>query len=105
MMGKNWLLIILAGMLLASCSAAGRPYETMAADRIVVNQTTEQEVLAMLGAPLSERELVNGIKIYNYAYGRKCFSGFGTAVNSLELQCYNGVVISKRQVVTGDLPF
>jgi hypothetical protein len=101
-MWKNWLLIILAGMFLASCSTAGRKYDTTAADRIVVDQTTDREVRAMLGEPLSETKLINGIKIYNYAYGKKCFSGFGTSLNSLEVQTYNGVVISKRQVLTGD---
>jgi hypothetical protein len=104
-MWKNLLLIILAGMFLASCESTGRKYATTAADRIVVNQTTDREVLAMLGEPLSERELVNGIRVYNYAYGIKRFSGFGTSVNSLEIQCYNGVVINKRQDVTGDYPF
>jgi hypothetical protein len=101
---KNFLLIILAGMFLASCNTpgskydttAGRKYDTTAADRIVVGQTTDQEVLAMLGGPLSERKLSNGIKIYNYTYGEKCFSGFGSSINSLEVQFYNGVVINKR---------
>ena len=109
-MWKNLLLIILAGMFLASCNTAGLEYnptaglkyDTTAADRIVVDQTTDREVLAMLGEPLSEKKLSNGIKIYNYAYGKKCFSGFGTLVNSLEVQSYNGVVINKRQWVTGD---
>jgi hypothetical protein len=101
-MWKNLLLITLAGMFLSSCSTAGRQYDTTAADRIIVDQTTDREVLAMLGEPSSKRELVNGIKIYNYAYGKKCFSGFGTSVNALEVQSYNGVVINKRQWVTGD---
>ncbi len=104
-MWKNVLLIISAAMFLASCSSAGRKFDTTAMDRIVVDQTTDREVLAMLGEPLSERELVNGIKVYNYAYGKKRFSGFGTSLDSLEIQCYKGVVISKRQEVTGDLPF
>jgi hypothetical protein len=104
-MWKNVLLIISAAMFLASCSSAGRKFETTAMDRIVVDQTTDREVLAMLGEPLSERELVNGIKVYNYVYGKKRFSGFGTSFDSLEIQCYKGVVISKRQEVTGDLPF
>jgi hypothetical protein len=104
-MWKNVLLIISAAMFLASCSSAGRKFETTAMDRIVVDQTTDRDVLAMLGEPLSEREFVNGIKIYNYAYGKKRFGGFGTALDSLEIQCYNGVVIRKRQEVTGDFPF
>ncbi len=101
-MWKNLLLITSAVMFLASCSSAGRKYDTTAMDRIVVDQTTDREVLAMLGEPLETRELVNGVKIYNYAYGKKCFSGFGTSLNSLEVECYNGVVISKRQKLTGD---
>jgi hypothetical protein len=101
-MWKNLLLTIFAGMLISSCSTAGCKYDTTAVDRIMVNQTTDREVLAMLGKPSSERQLINGIKIYNYAYGKKCFSGFGTSVNSLEVQSYNGVVINKRQCLTGD---
>jgi hypothetical protein len=101
-MWRNLLLLILAGMVLASCSTAGRKYDTTAADRIVVDQTTDREVLSMLGEPLSENTLTNGVKIYHYAYGKKCFSGFGTSLNSLEVQCYNGVVIKKQQGLVGD---
>ena len=90
MMWKNWLLVILAGMFLASCSTSGRKYDTTAADRIVVGKTTDQEVLAMLGEPLSERKLSNGIKIYHYAYGTKCVSRFETAIDCLEIQIYKG---------------
>jgi hypothetical protein len=102
MMRNNWLLIIFAGLLLSSCSTAGRPYDTTAVNRIVIDQTTDQEVLAMLGEPSSEKQLTNGIKIYNYTYAKKCFSGFGTAINSLEVQSYKGIVIKKRQFLTGD---
>lgn len=101
-MYKNLLLVILASMFLVSCAIAGRQYDTTAADRIVVGQTTDREVLAMLGEPLSEKNLSNGIKIYNYAYGKKCIHGFGTQVNSLEVQFYEGVVINKRQDLAGD---
>jgi hypothetical protein len=101
-MYKNLLLIILAGMSLLGCNTAGRKYDTTVADKIVVGQTTDREVLAMLGEPLSERILSNGMKIYNYAYGKKCIHGFGTLVNSLEVQSYKGVVINKRQDLAGD---
>jgi hypothetical protein len=98
-MWKNLLLIVLAGMFLACSHTAGRQYDTTAVDRIGVGQTTEPEVLSMLGGPLTEKKLSNGMKIYNYAYGNRCPLGFGTSVDSMEVQFYNGVVINKWQAL------
>ena len=96
-MWKNLLLIILAGIFLGSSCTAGRRYDITAMDRIGVGQTTEGEVITMLGQPLAAKKLSNGMEIYDYAYGRRCPLGFGTSVNSLQVQLYNGVVIKKWQ--------
>jgi outer membrane protein assembly factor BamE (lipoprotein component of BamABCDE complex) len=109
-MWKNLLLIILAVMSLASCTTPGGKYDptvgsiydTTAVDRIVVGQTTDREVLARMGEPFSERKLSNDMKFYNYTYGKGCLTGFGSSVNSLELQFYKGVVINKRQTLAGE---
>jgi hypothetical protein len=99
MMGKNLLVIILAGMFLACSHTAGRQYDVTAIDRIGVGQTTESDVLTMLGVPLSEKEVSNGIKMYSYTYGDMCPLGFGTSIDSLSVQFYNGVVINKWQAL------
>jgi hypothetical protein len=96
-MGKNLLLGVLASMFLVCCHTAGSKYDTGAIDRIGVGQTTDREVLSMMGGPLSERKLSNGIKVYNYAYGNRCPLSSATSVNSAELLFYNGVVINKWQ--------
>jgi hypothetical protein len=98
-MGKNLLMIILAGIFLGCSHTAGRSFDVTAVDRIGVGKTTESEVLMMLGVPLWEKELSNGIKIYDYAYGDRCPIGFGTTIDSLQVQFYNGVVINKWQAI------
>jgi len=81
------------------CShTAGMKYDTTAADRIGVGQTTESQVITMLGRPLSQEKLGNGITRNMYAYGNKC-PVEGTYVDKLEVQVYNGVVINKWQVL------
>ena len=98
-MGKKLWFGVLASMFLVGCHTAGSKYDTTAMDRIGVGQTTEREVLYLVGPPLTEKKLSNGMKVYNYAYGNRCPLGFGTAVNSMELQLYNGVVINKWQAL------
>jgi hypothetical protein len=98
-MCKNLLLIILAGIFLGCSHTAGRQYDTTAIDRIGVGQTTESDVVAMLGMPLAARKLSNGMKIYEYAYGQRCPIGLGTSVDSMQVQFYDGVVINKWQAL------
>jgi len=98
-MWKNLLLLILAGIFLGCSHTAGRKYDVTAMDRIGVGQTTESDVITMLGPPLSENKLSNGMKIYGYAYGNRCPIGFGTSVDSMQVQFYNGVVINKWQAL------
>jgi len=76
----------------------GRRFDTTAIDRIELGKTTESEVISMLGAPKSIAKLQNGIIVYYYAYGD--LSGFmaKNAVDSLQIQLYNGVVINKYQI-------
>jgi hypothetical protein len=95
-MWKNLLLVLLAGILLG-CSA-GRKYDTTAIDRIGVGQTTESELVAMLGAPLTQEKLSNAITMYGYTYGDKC-PVEGTYIDSLHVEVYNGVVIKKWQAL------
>lgn len=101
-MWKNLLMIILAGIFLGCSHTAGRQYDVTAMDRIGVGQTTETDVVTMLGLPLSEQNLSNGIKVYSYAYGNRCILGFGTSIDSLNVQFYNGVVINKWQALMQD---
>jgi hypothetical protein len=101
-MGKNLLIIVLAVIFLGCSHTAGRQYDVAAMDRIGVGQTTESDVLTMLGLPLSEKELSNGIKIYDYAYGNRCILGFGTSLDLMQVQLYNGVVINKWQALMQD---
>jgi hypothetical protein len=99
-MGKNLMLVILAGMFLACSHTAGQKYDVTAFNRIGIGQTMEGEVLSMVGPPLTERKFSNGLKVYNYAYGNRCPVGFGTAVDAMEVQFYNGVAINKWQALS-----
>jgi hypothetical protein len=78
-------------------NTVGHKFDTTAIDRIELGKTTESEVISMLGAPSSEIKLDNGIVIFSYAYGDK--SGFmaRSAVDSLQIQLFNGVIINKSQ--------
>jgi hypothetical protein len=94
-MAKHLLLIILAGLFLGCAHTAGTQYNSAAVDRISLGQTTESDVVAMMGAPLWEQKLSNGIKVYHYAYGDRCPLGSAIAVDSSEIQFYDGVAIYK----------
>jgi hypothetical protein len=98
-MWKNLLLLILAGMFVGCGYTAGRKYDITAMDRIGVGQTTESDVITMMGLPLSEKQLSNGMKIYEYAYGERCPLWLGTSIDSMQVQFYNGVVINKWQAL------
>ena len=98
-LSKNLLIIILAGMFwgCSTYNTVGHKFDTTAIDRIELGKTTESDVISMLGAPRSEIKLHNGIVIYNYVYGD--ISGFmaNSAVDSLQIQLFNGIVINKSQ--------
>ena len=96
-MAKNLLLIILAGMFLGCSHTAGSKYDIKAIDRIEVGQTTESDVITMLGLPLTEKKLSNGTKVYCYAYGNRCPVSLGTEVDSMQVRFYDGVAIYKWQ--------
>lgn len=88
--------------MLCGCSTyntIGNKFDTTAIDRIELGRTTEIEVISMLGAPRSEIKIHNGIVIYTYAYGD--ISGFmaHSAVDLLQIQLFNGVVINKSQTL------
>jgi hypothetical protein len=98
-MAKHLLLIILAGLFLGCSHTAGSKFNSAAVERIGLGQTTESDVVAMMGLPQSEKKLSNGIKVYNYAYGKRCCIESGTAVNAAQIQFYDGVAIYKWQEV------
>jgi hypothetical protein len=83
----------------ATYNTVGQKFDTTAIDRIEPGRTTESEVISMLGAPRSQTKLNNGIVIYSYTYGY--ISGFmaKSAVDSLQIQLYNGIVINKSQTL------
>jgi hypothetical protein len=94
-MAKNLLLIILAGLFLGCSHTAGSKYNSAAAERIGLGQTTESDVLTMMGLPLSEKKLSNGTKVYSYAYGHRCPIECATSVDATQVQFFNGVAIYK----------
>lgn len=100
-MSKNLLIIILLGLFwgCSTYNTVGYKFDTTAIDRIEIGKTTEIEVISMLGVPKSEKKLNNGIIIYTYAYGD--ISGFmaNSAVDSCQIQFYNGIVINKSQTL------
>ena len=100
-MSKNLFIIIIVGMFWG-CSihnTVGEKFDTTAVNRIEIGKATEIEVISMLGAPGSEKKLDNGIVIYYYAYGNRESLGAESAVDSLQIQLYKGVVINKSQTL------
>jgi len=100
-MSKNLLIIILVGMFwgCSTYNTVGQKFDTTAINRIELGKTTESEVISMLGAPGSEKKIDNGIVIYSYAYGDRKSLGAESAVDSLQIQLFNGVVINKSQTL------
>jgi hypothetical protein len=98
-MGKNVLVIILAGLFVGCSISAGHKYDVTAVDRIGVGQTTESDVVSMMGLPLAEKKLSNGTKVYSYAYGVRCPIWVSTKIDLAEIQVYNGIVINKWQEI------
>jgi hypothetical protein len=101
-MSKILLIILLFGMLCA-CSTyntVGQQFDTTAINRIELGKTTESEVIAMLGAPWSEKKLDNGIVIYSYSYGDRKGLGAASSIDSLQIQLFKGIVINKSQTLT-----
>ena len=94
-MWKNLLLVILAGIFVGCSTSAGNKFNIAAADRIVVGQTTESDVVAMAGLPLYEQKLGDGTKIYHYTYGRRCPINNETTTDKMQVRIYNGVIINK----------
>ncbi len=95
---SKFMLIIIFLAIFAACSTyntVGQRFDTTAINRIEVGKTTESEVISMLGPPLSETKLDNGIVIYSYAYGDREGLGADSSVNSLQIQLFNGIVINK----------
>ena len=98
-MSKNLFILILVGIFwgCSTYNTVGEKFDTTAIDRIELGKTTEIEVISMLGAPILEKKLDNGIVIYYYAYGDRKSLGMESAVDSLQIQLFNGVVINKSQ--------
>ena len=100
-MSKNLSIIILMSVLCGCAinNTVGQKFDTTAINRIELGKTTQYEVISMLGAPLSEQKLSNGIVIYSYAYGDREGFGAQSSVNSLQIQLFNGIVINKSQML------
>jgi hypothetical protein len=102
-LSKNLLIMILV-IMFGGCSTyndtAGLKFDTTAINRIEVGKTTQSEVIAMLGAPVSEKKLDNGIVIFYYAFGYQKSLGADNSVDSLQIQLFKGVVINKWQRIS-----
>jgi len=101
-MAKNLLIMIFVGLFLgcSTYNTVGQKFDTTAINRIEPGKTTEIEVISMLGVPESKKNLSNGIVIYSYAYGDRKSLGTESAVNSLQIQLFNGIVINTSQTLT-----
>lgn len=101
-MAKRLLLImvLVPAIFLLGCATSGRKYDTGAINAIVVGQTTQSQVISLVGEPVSITRCSNGIDIYHYSYAEARPFGLGTSVDSLELQLYRGIVRDKRQALS-----
>lgn len=95
-MPKNILLIVLITMILG-CASVGREYNTSAINNIEIGKTTQNDVLSMLGKPISIEKYNNGINVFNYEYAKSYFWTAASSTNFLGVQFYNGVAINKWQ--------
>jgi hypothetical protein len=94
-MAKHLLLIILAALFLGCSHTVGSKYNSAAVENIELGQTTESEVLTMMGLPHSQKKLSNGTKVYSYAYGVGCPIESAAAVDATQIQFYNGIATYK----------
>ncbi len=62
------LTIILLGFLLSGCATIGRPINNDQLMKIKQGETTEQEIIAIFGTPLSKTLTGEGKIIMNYTY-------------------------------------
>jgi outer membrane protein assembly factor BamE (lipoprotein component of BamABCDE complex) len=62
------LLLILFAFALSGCVSAGRPFDETAVSQFRVGQTTERDVLATLGQPLSSSTTDSGMLVLTYGY-------------------------------------
>ena len=95
---KNILFIALITMVLG-CASVGREYNTSAINYIEIGKTTQNDVLSMMGEPMSIKNYNNGINVFNYEYAKSYFWTAASSTNFLEVQFYNEVAINKWQVV------
>jgi hypothetical protein len=100
-MSKIILFITLISIILG-CASTGREYNTLAIDNIEIGKTTDNDVISMLGEPISKEMFNNGINIFQYKYAKSYLWGASKSINTLQVQCYNGIVINKWQRLAWD---
>lgn len=86
--------------MILGCASVGREYNTSAINYIEIGKTTPDDVLSMLGEPISINKFNNGINVFNYEYAKSYFWTETSKTNLLEVQFYNGVAINKWQMLT-----
>ncbi len=98
----NKILFITLMSITLGCATTGREYNTSAINYIEIGKTTEKDIVSMLGEPILKNKFNNGINVFEYAYGKSYLWGASKSINTLQIQCYNGVVIDKWQRLAWD---
>lgn len=76
---KNIVVILISSLLLLSCASAGKKIELgMVHNTIKLNESTKDDVIQLLGEPLSRNfDAKNETEIWHYAYVKKNITGAG----------------------------
>lgn len=69
------LTLVLASVLLTGCATVGRKVDQASVDRIKKGQTTQQEVIGLIGSPDQITRNADGDVIYSYIYVRATTKG------------------------------
>lgn len=75
--------IALSMVMLAGCATVGSRISQSQMDRIVLGQTTREEVLSVFGPPYSETLDVDGNSVLSWSYAHVGFAGIGTEVQGM----------------------
>lgn len=78
-------LIYVLMLLVAGCASAGRPFDNSLTDRVKIGQTTQAEVIALLGPPVSTSKTGDGHIFMNYSYSHGAWG-------SADLQIFSVVI-------------
>ena len=70
-------------LLLSGCATSGQPFDMSLTDRIKIGQTTQEEVIALLGQPISTSKTSDGRTFLSYSYSQAAWGSADVQIFSV----------------------